>query len=106
MNEEEPRENKKNRLHRLKEKWKVRSVGQVLLILCTFALGGSACGLIGRQIMFYIGPGHRGLWVLVYVLLITVLWPLCVLAISIPLGQFTFFRHYLLRLGRRISGKK
>lgn len=109
MNEEEDdvAERKANRgLHGLKEKWKVKSIWQVLLIICTFAIGGTACGMIGRQIMHHIGPNHKGLWIVLYVLLITVLWPLCVLMVSIPLGQFTFFRYYLKRLGTKLVRRK
>ena len=36
----------------------------------------------------------------------TLLWPLCVLMVSIPLGQFTFFKKYLLKILGRFSGKK
>lgn len=90
----------------LKKKWKVNSIGQVILILCTFAFGGTLCSIAGKQIMPYIGPNHKGgLWILIYILLVTILWPLCVLLVSIPLGQFTFFRNYLKRIGARLSGK-
>lgn len=93
-------------LGRLKERWQVRNILQVVLILCTFALGGSTCGYIGRRIMHYIGPEHKVLWVIIYILMVTVLWPLCVLMVSIPLGQFRFFTKYLAKLGRRIAGRK
>lgn len=93
-------------LSRLKHKWQVKNILQVVLILCTFALGGSACGYLGRKIMHFVDPGHHILWVIVYVLLVTLLWPLCVLIVSIPLGQFRFFTQYLKKLGRRISGRK
>jgi len=108
MNEEDnvPEDKPRSGLQRLKEKWQVKSMFQLLLIICTFALGGTACGMVGRQIMHYIGPDHKGLWVLIYILLITILWPLCVLIISIPLGQFNFFRHYLKRLGTKIFRRK
>lgn len=108
MNEEDdtPEDKRGSGLQRLKEKWKVQSMGRLLLILCTFALGGTACGMAGRKIMHYIGPDHKGLWIVVYILLITILWPLCVIIISIPLGQFQFFKNYLRRLGSRIFGKR
>jgi len=93
-------------LTRLKHKWQVKNILQVILILCTFALGGSACGYIGRQLMHVIGPDHKVLWVVIYVLMVTILWPLCVLVISIPLGQFRFFTKYLKKLGNRIIGRK
>ena len=44
-------------------------------------------------------------WIIVYLLLITLLWPLCVLLISIPLGQFAFFKKYIIKVGRKISGR-
>jgi uncharacterized ion transporter superfamily protein YfcC len=95
----------KSGIQKLKEKWKLNSMWQLLLVICTFALGGTACGMIGKQIMHRIGPDHKGLWLLIYILLITILWPACVLIISIPLGQFNFFKHYLQRMGKRIVGK-
>lgn len=93
-------------LTRLKHKWQVKNILQVILILCTFAIGGSTCGYLGRKIMHLIDPGHRALWIIVYILIVTILWPLCVLIISIPLGQFRFFTKYLKKLGRRIAGRK
>lgn len=97
---------KKGWLWKLKHKWQVRNILQVILILCTFALGGTACSYLGKRIMHHIGPEHRGLWIAAYILMVTILWPLCVLAISIPLGQFRFFSKYLKKLGNRIIGRK
>ena len=93
-------------LSKLKYKWQVKNILQVVLILCTFALGGSACSFIGKRLMNLIGPEHKALWVVMYIVLVTILWPVCVLIISIPFGQFGFFRKYLRKLGRRIIGKK
>jgi hypothetical protein len=36
-------------------------------------------------------------------LLVTALWPLMVLAISIPFGQFRFFRSYIKKLGEKMG---
>lgn len=89
----------------LKNKWKVGGL-QLLLILCTFALGGSLCGYAGRKILSLF-PLEKGvLWFVVYILLITILWPICVLIISIPFGQFSFFKNYLQRIWKRMTGKK
>ena len=96
----------KNWLWKLKHKWQVKNILQVILILCTFALGGSLCGYLGRKILPHIGLSHPVLRVVVYILLVTVLWPLCVLAISVFFGQFNFFRKYLRKLGNRIIGRK
>lgn len=89
----------------LKNKWKVGGL-QLLLIICTFALGGSLCGYAGRKILSFF-PLEKGvLWFVIYILLITILWPICVLIISIPFGQFSFFKNYLQRIWKRMTGKK
>ena len=97
---------RKSWLWKLKHKWQVKNILQVVLILCTFALGGTACSYLGKRIMHYIGPEHKGLWVAAYIVLVTLLWPLCVLIVSIPFGQFQFFRKYLRKLGNRMLGRK
>lgn len=89
----------------LKNKWKVGGL-QLLLILCTFALGGSLCGYAGRKILSLF-PLEKGvLWFVIYIALITILWPVCVLIISIPFGQFPFFKNYLKRIWNRMTGRK
>jgi hypothetical protein len=90
---------------KLKQRWKVNGLN-LALILCTFALGGSLCGYAGRKLLGFTGLDKGMIWVICYVLLITLLWPLCVLLISIPLGQFGFFRRYITKIFSRFSGKK
>jgi hypothetical protein len=36
----------------------------------------------------------------------TILWPMAVIVVSIPLGQFAFFKNYLKKVWARISGGK
>jgi hypothetical protein len=89
----------------LRNKWKVSSI-QLLLIICTFALGGSLCGYAGRKILSLF-PLEKGmLWFILYLLLITILWPLAVIVVSIPLGQYPFFKNYVSRIAKKISGRK
>ena len=86
----------------LKEKWKV-SWFQFVLIFSTFALGGSLCGYLARQVLT-LTPIEKGTeYVIVYILLMTILWPLCVLVVSVPFGQFLFFQRYLLRIWNRMK---
>jgi hypothetical protein len=87
---------------RLQKKWKVNGL-QLLLILCTFAIGGSLTGYAGRKLMNFISIEQGWLWVVVYILLITLLWPMAVLLVSIPFGQFRFFMGYLKKMGRRMG---
>ncbi|HAE13846.1 MAG TPA: hypothetical protein DCG24_06410, partial [Bacteroidetes bacterium] len=48
----------------------------------------------------------RAVRIPVYIVLVTLLWPLCVLAISIVTGQFTFFRAYIRKIIARMGGRK
>lgn len=90
---------------KLKQRWGTNGTN-LLLIIATFALGGSLCGYTGRKILLLSGLEKGALWIILYILLITLLWPICVLLISIPLGQFAFFRRYLIKVWGKISGRK
>lgn len=91
-------------LDKLKHRWGVNGIN-LLLIITTFALGGSLCGYAGRKILLFTGLDKGALWIILYILLITILWPFCVLLISIPLGQFKFFSGYISRIWAKIRGK-
>lgn len=86
---------------RLQEKWKVSGF-RLVLILCTFAIGGSATGWLGKKIMNGLTIQQDWLWAVIYIILMTLLWPLMVLIVSIPFGQFTFFRNYIRKLGEKL----
>ncbi len=90
---------------KLKAHWKVNGIN-LALIIATFALGGSLCGYAGRQLLLLAGIEKGVGWIFLYLLLITLLWPICVILISIPLGQFSFFRRYLIKVWNKISGKR
>ncbi|HET6724160.1 MAG TPA: DUF6787 family protein [Chitinophagaceae bacterium] len=87
---------------KLKQKWKVNMV-QLVLILCTFAIGGSLTGLAAKKIMNLLPIGSDWLWAIIYILLVTILWPMMVLVVSIPFGQFRFFSNYTRKLGEKIG---
>ena len=88
---------------KLKQKWKVGWL-QFALIFTTFALGGSACARLGNFLLSYFITEKNGWYWIIYVPFITLLWPICVIVISIPLGQFNFFKNYLIRIFNRIKG--
>ena len=89
---------------KLQEKWKVNSLN-FWLIIATFAIGGSLCGRVGKKLLDLLSVEKGFLWVLLYILLVTVLWPLAVILVSIPLGQFAFFKNYLKKVFARLTGK-
>lgn len=92
-------------LEKLKEKWKVSGV-RLFLILCTFAIGGSLCGYLGRKLMDLLSLDKGILWYVLYIVLVTLLWPLSVLFVSVFFGQFPFFRNYISRMLGRMFGRK
>ena len=90
---------------KLKQRWNVNNTNLVL-ILFTFALGGSLCGYLGRQLLSVTRLESGPAWMTLYIIIVTLLWPLCVLLMSILLGQFPFFRKYLAKVWARLSGEK
>jgi hypothetical protein len=89
-------------LERLQKKWKVSGL-QLILILCTFAIGGSLTGYAGKRIMNLLHIEQKWLWIIVYIILITILWPLAVILVSVFFGQFRFFTGYLRKIGKRMG---
>jgi formyltetrahydrofolate-dependent phosphoribosylglycinamide formyltransferase len=87
---------------KLKRHWKVNGVN-LILIITTFALGGSLCGYAGRKLLALTNMDKGFLWILLYILLVTLLWPVAVLLVSIPLGQFAFFKKYIGKVFRRFT---
>ena len=90
---------------KIREKWNV-SGSKFWLIITTFALGGSSCARLSKIILSHIDISGDFLGLLLYILLVFLLWPVCVIIISVPLGQFSFFKNYLKRVFSRLLGKK
>lgn len=88
--------------NKLQKKWKVNGL-QLTLILCTFAIGGSMTGFVGKKIMNTLSIQQDWLWAIIYILLITIIWPMAVLIISIPFGQFSFFSQYIRKIGVKMG---
>ncbi len=86
----------------LQKKWNVSGL-QLVLILCTFAIGGSATGFVAKKVMNALAIGQDWLWAVVYIILITLIWPLAVVIISIPFGQFRFFTAYIKKIGEKVG---
>lgn len=87
---------------KLKNKWKVTWF-QFALIFTTFALGGSLCARAGNLILTFILTESSIWYWIIYVPLVTLLWPFCVLLISIPFGQFWFFINYLRNIASKMG---
>ena len=92
-------------LNKLKQRWKVNDVNLVLIIF-TFALGGSLCGWLGKKLISFTSIEKGAGWIVLYIVVVCLLWPFCVLLVSIPLGQFFFFKNYLSKVWGKISGRQ
>lgn len=87
---------------KLKSKWKV-SGWRLALILCTFAIGGSLTGFVAKKIMNLVAISQDWIWAIVYILLVTAIWPLMVILVSLPFGQLRFFLSYTRKLGEKLG---
>jgi len=87
---------------KLKQKWKVNAL-QLTLILFTFAIGGSLTGFVAKKLMYLLKIEADWLWAIVYIFLITIIWPMMVILVSIPFGQFRFFTNYTRKLGEKLG---
>lgn len=87
---------------KLRKKWKV-SVLQLVLILCTFAIGGSLTGYVAKKAMNLLTIEADWLWAIIYIMLVTILWPMMVILVSIPFGQLRFFLNYTRKLGEKMG---
>jgi hypothetical protein len=87
---------------KLKQKWKVSGL-HLALILCTFAIGGSLTGFVGKKVMNLLAIEQDWIWAIVYFLLITLIWPIAVLLVSIFFGQFRFFKTYIRKIGVKMG---
>ena len=87
--------------NRLQEKWQV-SGWRLLVILMVFAIGGSLTGYVGKELMSWLGIQKSIVYIIIYVIVVTIIWPIMVTLVSIPFGQFFFFKKYIAKLRRRV----
>jgi len=92
-------------LDKLKAKWKV-SLPRLIIILCTFAIGGSLAGLLAKKVINQMALEQDWLYGPLYIIVVTLIWPLSVITVSVPLGQFSFFSRYLRNMAVKLGLKK
>lgn len=89
----------------LQKRWQVGLL-RLVLILCVFAIGGTLSGYIAKWVMQLFQISNRAIWLLVYIAVVTVLWPVMVTLVSIFFGQFGFFKNYLKKMAIRMRMMK
>lgn len=93
---------------KLQEKWGVKSVGQVIVILIVFACTGFTVLMIKRPVVnFFTENGEANEWFkIVYWLLIFPFYNLILLCYGFIFGQFEFFWAYEKKMINRFRRKK
>lgn len=92
---------KSNLLEKLKTRWGVTSGWQVLLILAVFAATGFTILEIKKPVIAfleYAGVGKGWLQTTLYIILILPIYQVVLLTYGFLVGQFTFFRHFVMRM--------
>jgi hypothetical protein len=94
-------------LDKLKDRWKLNNITQVLIVLLVFALTGTTVLLIKKPILDWVAPdGQRPLWFSIsYFILILPVYNLLLLMYGFLLGQFTFFWDFEKRFIKRMTGR-
>lgn len=97
-------------LKKLQNKWQLRSIGQVLLVLLVFACTGITILFIKKPLFDLLGisSAEGGFWkTLLYLLLVLPLYQGFLLGYGFLFGQFRFFwekeKQFLSRLGKLFS---
>jgi hypothetical protein len=109
----EPETSKSNFLEKLKIKWQLKSLWQVILILVVFACTGFTILFIKQPIFDFFGLDNtKGSFfkTVLYLLLVLPLYQLFLLIYGFIFGQFSFFwekeKQFIRRMNRFFSRKK
>lgn len=95
-------------LQKLKTRWGLNSIGQVLLVLLVFAMTGTTVLLLKKPLLFMAFPdGDHPVWfsILYYVLILPV-YNGILLVYGALFGQFSFFWEFEKKFFRRMTGQK
>ena len=90
----------------IKKKWNVGAV-QLFLILCVFAITGTATAYITRMITEWFDLKNSSGWYwLAKAGVLIIGYQLIILLVSIPFGQFRFFWNFEKRMWRNLARRK
>jgi len=88
---------------RLQKKWKVGST-QLFLILCVFAITGTATAFLTKQITTWLHLETSSVWYWVLKIIVLIFgYQVLILLVSIPFAQFPFFWKYEKKILRRFG---
>jgi|688.fasta_scaffold236963_3 hypothetical protein len=93
---------------KLKEKWKLKSALQVVLVLLTFICTGTSVLFIKKPFQQLVGINELQGWVktVIYLLAILPIYNIMLLMYGFIFGQFKFFWEFEKRFFKRLIGRK
>lgn len=99
---------KQSWLERLKFKWGLKSITQVILVLTVFACTGITVVYIKAPILSFLGISNPDglLSITLYLLAVLPLYQILLLAYGFLFGQFAFFWAYEKKFFNRLFGRK
>lgn len=91
-------------LEKLRERWKLNSIGQVVVVLIVFACTGFTVLYLKQPVLRLFGsePPFTGTATVVYYLLILPIYNIILLAYGFLFGQFRFFWEFEKRFVKRL----
>ena len=94
-------------INRLQEKWELKSLWQVVIVLIVFACTGFTVLFIKNPILNFITQGGEKEWwmTVIYILLILPIYNIILLCYGFLFGQFAFFWKYEQKMLRRFGIK-
>ncbi|MEQ9299963.1 MAG: prolipoprotein diacylglyceryl transferase [Cyclobacteriaceae bacterium] len=95
-------------LERLQQRWGLKSIGQVVIVLLVFAATGTTIMLLRDPIVgLFSENGERSvLFTILYYLLILPVYNVILLAYGFLFGQFDFFWQFEKKMWARMTGQK
>lgn len=101
-------EESKGWLSKLQQRWGLKSLVQVVVVLFVFACTGTTILLIKNPILSLIDPSFKDSIVfnILYLVVILPVYNLFLLIYGFIFGQFQFFWEFEKRFFRRMTGKK
>lgn len=94
-------------LERLRLKWGLRSLWQVIIILIVFALTGTTVMLLKKPIVAFFTADGGNIWFsILYYILILPIYNVVLLGYGFLFGQFSFFWEFEKRTWNRVFGRK
>ena len=91
-------------LRKLKERWKVKSLLDVVIILIVFALTGTSIMLLRRVLVNHFEWAQEKWFTYSYYWLIIPFYNVVLLAYGFVFGKFTFFWNFEKKTFKRIQG--